>query len=1273
MQTTSPSSNPAPAAASEAAAPTRVFISYSRRDEAAVVRITAELVADPAAEAAVDVLRDKEDILPAEAWSDRLVQLITQADAFALFLTPDAVASVEVGREIEQAVKLGKRIVPVLVRDTPPAQVPEAAAQLNYVFLREGDDFGAGIAALRGAVLTDIAWVREHTRVGELAGRWQAAGRRGAELLRGPALEAAESWLARQPATAPPATALQREFVAAGRRAATQRLRNWVLGSASVAVLAIALSLVALWQRHEATVRRTDAQARRLVAEAQAALAEPLNRGDAPVQALLASIALRDSDAAREALVRGVRRLEPVPLARLPWPKGMAATGVMRLDFSADGKHLLMLTRSGLAAWLLPQGQLAWSQALDTVADDARIVFAADGLHAVLLPGGQVIDLTRGTLAPPPRAEVRDVAVIDGRLIALVDAAAERAAIVADAVSGEALWRVPLEAPLKAARLVPRTTPQALAPNPLMMMAMEPRLDGAAVLLDARANVRVAVADPAQAGAAKLMVTRTLPAGATLLGLGERGRMLALQHGDGRVAVYDVLAGREAWQGTPGDTAPVSFTGDDRWLWVNGRTGLRLQALNGGSGVAVEDARRSDWDLQALDNVNRYSAIIAATASDDGAVLATAWKDGRVDVWRPGTKPRYGAIDATPRTNFERVAGFDHGEVLGATVTWQAPPPLFLSPSGRFAASQSMGLQTNAVGGVTALQPKVRVWDTRLGIEVARFARTGAMLLRFAPNDDALVTLAAGDEPVLELWTLAEPQAEVARRTVPVALPASAASAVSVPAGADAQMQANIARATLPTVESTPRAWLGVDGRLRLADTASGRVLDLADLNGAMQLASAASAQRLREIASRPAPDVDATTREWLERLAQQASAADKPGSVLAPMPSTLTQAAMVPRPGVPIAVAGDGRHAVLKLGPQLVSVALDGTAAVREMEIEGDLGIDPITLAAASIAVSANGRYAALERIDRAALLDTIHRLTQPSPDADAASQPAGPPKPQPLARDIVVVDLQTRRITGTWLDERQLWPVNTPLGPLLTASRPLAVSDDGRKLALERRQVVMAPGTPPSSQAQLAVVDLASRSRTDLGPWQAMPSPLDFGAIAAATPIAAAFSPTAKHLVTEATAPDCPLKVVVHPMSMLPTTVPSCADVRTRLTRWDLGTARMLGEMTFRRRAPAQAEAQVPMPFMASPRAPATLAMVDDHTVRRVVTAWQLAPLQAPGPWTLEVVDERIDLGQTQVEVSWACRRLAPSMRELAADAWRRELPGETPAPLCPARLDR
>jgi hypothetical protein len=74
------------------------------------------------------------------------------------------------------------------------------------------------------ALRQDIDWIREHTRIGEIAARWQARGRPESLLLRGDDLDAARAWAARRKPAAPEITDPQRAFLNASQDAETSRL-----------------------------------------------------------------------------------------------------------------------------------------------------------------------------------------------------------------------------------------------------------------------------------------------------------------------------------------------------------------------------------------------------------------------------------------------------------------------------------------------------------------------------------------------------------------------------------------------------------------------------------------------------------------------------------------------------------------------------------------------------------------------------------------------------------------------------------------------------------------------------------------------------------------------------------------------------------------------------------------------------------------------------------------------------------------------------------------
>ncbi len=241
-----------------------VFISYSRRDKDFVARLHDALAARD-----YQVWVDWEDIPPSAEWFAEIRAGVDGADGFIYVLSPDSAESTVCAQELDHAVEQHKRVVPIVRRDPDGARVPDAAAALNWIFLRESDDFDAGIAQLLAALEQDLDHVRTHTRLGVEANRWEQSGRERSQLLRGAELSAAEAWLVAGTDKKPQATQLQREYVLASRRAATRRQRT-VIGAVTVAlIVAAVLAIVALIQRSNAIHERNVAFAHQLDADAQ--------------------------------------------------------------------------------------------------------------------------------------------------------------------------------------------------------------------------------------------------------------------------------------------------------------------------------------------------------------------------------------------------------------------------------------------------------------------------------------------------------------------------------------------------------------------------------------------------------------------------------------------------------------------------------------------------------------------------------------------------------------------------------------------------------------------------------------------------------------------------------------------------------------------------------------------------------------------------------------------------------------------------------------------
>jgi formylglycine-generating enzyme required for sulfatase activity len=220
----------------------RIFISYSRID-----RDFAQLLISILLRLGHDAYIDEKDIEPGEPWQDRLSKLILGSTVVVFVLTKDSAASSVCRWEVEEAVRLKKRILPVVPQRFSHLEAPRELARLNFIFFDNAEAIDSSAITLDRAIRVDLPWLREHTRLAELATSWDQNGRRQSDLLRGPALEQAGRWMISRPDDAPGITDLQRLFLAEGRRLARSRQRNWVFALTGTAVALLLASFGAVY------------------------------------------------------------------------------------------------------------------------------------------------------------------------------------------------------------------------------------------------------------------------------------------------------------------------------------------------------------------------------------------------------------------------------------------------------------------------------------------------------------------------------------------------------------------------------------------------------------------------------------------------------------------------------------------------------------------------------------------------------------------------------------------------------------------------------------------------------------------------------------------------------------------------------------------------------------------------------------------------------------------------------------------------------------------
>jgi len=205
----------------EAGEKLKIFISYSRKDSTAFAD---ELLAGLGVAGFAPFI-DRHDIVPGEPWEARLSGLIEQSDTVVFVVSPEAVKSEQCTWEVDRTIELSKRLLPVIFKSVPDDDIPEKLRRLEYVRFDTEAKF-VRLFQLAEALRVDLDWIREHTRYGELARRWDGLGRPESLLLRGDQIDLANRWMATRRALAPEITDAQRAFIKTSEEAEARRLGN---------------------------------------------------------------------------------------------------------------------------------------------------------------------------------------------------------------------------------------------------------------------------------------------------------------------------------------------------------------------------------------------------------------------------------------------------------------------------------------------------------------------------------------------------------------------------------------------------------------------------------------------------------------------------------------------------------------------------------------------------------------------------------------------------------------------------------------------------------------------------------------------------------------------------------------------------------------------------------------------------------------------------------------------------------------------------------------
>jgi WD40 repeat protein len=264
-----------------------LFISYSRDDRAFVERLHAAVE-----ESGRDAWLDKFDIEKGQKFWKEIEQGIDGANAFVFVISPTSIkkaagAEEYCRREIEYAVRQGKRIIPIVLCDLfQPSERVELLLNKEIIAHQElmernwlqfyKQDFKSCFTELIETAEKDLEYVKMHTNLTVAAELWDKnKWRDNSSLLRGSRLTEAEKWLEKGKLKAisqaqnhysdPIPTDLHQKYIARSEKYRSSSQRNLLFLLISVILGLSGLTIWALLESTDAQIRADSASSKNLL------------------------------------------------------------------------------------------------------------------------------------------------------------------------------------------------------------------------------------------------------------------------------------------------------------------------------------------------------------------------------------------------------------------------------------------------------------------------------------------------------------------------------------------------------------------------------------------------------------------------------------------------------------------------------------------------------------------------------------------------------------------------------------------------------------------------------------------------------------------------------------------------------------------------------------------------------------------------------------------------------------------------------------------------
>lgn len=191
---------------------TQVFLSYAQEDIETMYKVRRSLWLQ-----GITVWTNTTDIQTGEGFREAIERGIEQADNLVYLLSPNSINSTYCQYEIDYAIALHKRIIPILVTSTPIEKQPLKLRDMQYIDLTDNEqeeDYLLDESQLLKILNTEEGYHQNHKILLTQAIKWERQHHNPSILLRGYNLQQAETWLktAYQRITYQPTT-LQIEFI----------------------------------------------------------------------------------------------------------------------------------------------------------------------------------------------------------------------------------------------------------------------------------------------------------------------------------------------------------------------------------------------------------------------------------------------------------------------------------------------------------------------------------------------------------------------------------------------------------------------------------------------------------------------------------------------------------------------------------------------------------------------------------------------------------------------------------------------------------------------------------------------------------------------------------------------------------------------------------------------------------------------------------------------------------------------------------------------------